>query len=143
MDDPVATHAGMIVFNRAGRILLVSALEAVPEDWVLPKGHIEPGEPAHITAIREVAEEAGVEATLDGDNPIALSSYSLLNDDKTVKEVVVVTWFVGRGHKRVDPTENRKIRWVHHEAALQMVRYPDLRFVIREALCLEQENDPD
>jgi len=34
--------------------------------WALPKGNIGPGEPPEETAVREVAEETGVEATSDG-----------------------------------------------------------------------------
>jgi 8-oxo-dGTP diphosphatase len=34
--------------------------------WSLPGGHIEPGEPARMAALREVREETGVEAELAG-----------------------------------------------------------------------------
>ena len=37
--------------NRAGRV-----------EWCLPKGHVEPGETLVETAVREVAEETGIEA---------------------------------------------------------------------------------
>ena len=59
-----ATHAGGVVFRRdpdAVRFLLVTAKNQTKE-WVLPKGHIEEGESAPETAVREVLEESGVEA---------------------------------------------------------------------------------
>lgn len=53
------THAGGVVFLRQGRTvkwLLVEA-SAVPDQWVLPKGHIEAGEEPEQTAVREIEEE--------------------------------------------------------------------------------------
>jgi ADP-ribose pyrophosphatase YjhB (NUDIX family) len=58
------THAGGIVFRRdpdAVRYLLVTAKNQ-NDEWVLPKGHIEEGESAADTAVREVLEESGVKA---------------------------------------------------------------------------------
>ena len=46
-------------------VLLVSA-HTNPEQLVLPKGHIEPGETEAETAVREVLEESGVWATVIG-----------------------------------------------------------------------------
>lgn len=55
------THAGGVVFRKDGEAvdyLLVQASRDRTE-WVLPKGHIEPGEDPRETAVREVREEAG------------------------------------------------------------------------------------
>lgn len=49
--------AGGVVFNQYGHILL---LHHKKQDWVFPKGHIDPGESKLEAAIREVEEEAGV-----------------------------------------------------------------------------------
>ena len=43
-------------------ILLVH--RAKYDDWSLPKGKVEPGEPLPVTACREVGEEAGAAITL-------------------------------------------------------------------------------
>lgn len=48
-----------MVFNDEGEVLLIRHRKG---EWVFPKGHIEPGEDPVETAIREVAEEAGVQA---------------------------------------------------------------------------------
>lgn len=61
------THAGGIVVRINGGVpeyLLVRA-KAPPGAWVFPKGHIEPGESAEAAAVREVREEAGVDARID------------------------------------------------------------------------------
>jgi ADP-ribose pyrophosphatase len=54
--------AGGVVFRKRKNemeYLLVQASQE-PHEWVLPKGHIEPGEKAQETAVREVHEETGV-----------------------------------------------------------------------------------
>jgi hypothetical protein len=60
VDSP--THAGGVVFRtRWGKAeyLLVEATND-PNQWVLPKGHVEEGEPRRESAVREVHEETGV-----------------------------------------------------------------------------------
>ena len=56
---------GVVVRNLRGRPVLAAIRPAgKPEGtWALPKGLIAPGERAELTALREVAEETGVEAT--------------------------------------------------------------------------------
>jgi 8-oxo-dGTP pyrophosphatase MutT (NUDIX family) len=55
------THAGGVVYrsrHNAVEYLLVQARKD-PSQWVLPKGHIEPGEDPREAAVREVKEETG------------------------------------------------------------------------------------
>ena len=56
---------GVVVRNLRGRPVLAAIRPAgKPEGtWALPKGLIGPGERAEATALREVREETGVEAT--------------------------------------------------------------------------------
>lgn len=49
--------AGGLVENEKGETLMIYCYR----HWDLPKGHIDPGEDADTTAVREVAEETGVE----------------------------------------------------------------------------------
>ena len=49
------------MINGAGRVLMIRHKNGT---WVFPKGHIEPGESKTQTAEREVAEEAGVQASI-------------------------------------------------------------------------------
>ncbi|MEK6804179.1 MAG: NUDIX domain-containing protein [Nitrospirota bacterium] len=67
-DHTVASpsHAGGVVYRMRGgqaEYLLVEAKDD-PNQWVLPKGHIEVGEDPRITAAREVHEETGVWARI-------------------------------------------------------------------------------
>lgn len=61
------SHGGGVVYRRrAGQIefLLVQATNS-KDDWVLPKGHVEPDERMRETAVREVREETGVWARVE------------------------------------------------------------------------------
>lgn len=53
--------AGGVVINHVGMVLLIRHKNGT---WVFPKGHIEPGESKAEAAVREVEEEAGVQASV-------------------------------------------------------------------------------
>jgi diadenosine hexaphosphate hydrolase (ATP-forming) len=57
----VVEGAGGVVINEAGDVLLIRHRNG---SWVFPKGHIESGESKVDAAVREVEEEAGVQATV-------------------------------------------------------------------------------
>ena len=60
-DKPVTSYrsAGGVVVNAAGEVLLIERTVNSQHEIRLPKGHIEPGEPAEAAARREVCEETG------------------------------------------------------------------------------------
>ncbi|MFN2168590.1 MAG: NUDIX domain-containing protein [Anaerolineae bacterium] len=60
-DKPVTSYrsAGGVVVNAAGEVLLIERTVDGQHEIRLPKGHIEPGEPADRAARREVCEETG------------------------------------------------------------------------------------
>jgi 8-oxo-dGTP pyrophosphatase MutT (NUDIX family) len=77
------SHAGGVVyrlFDSSPKYLVVTATKA-PNQWVLPKGHIEPGEQPRETAVREVQEETGVWARVRKD----LSSIEFVAQNEPVK----------------------------------------------------------
>jgi 8-oxo-dGTP pyrophosphatase MutT (NUDIX family) len=125
---PSPTHAGGVTVRlRDGRteILLVRARPA-PHDWVLPKGHIEGDESPAACAIREVREEAGVDAT-----PLAFLGY----DEFTTPsgKLVRAAFFVMRYEGDVPPSEVRERRWFPLDEALAAIRYDGPRTLIEEA----------
>jgi mutator protein MutT len=124
--DPY-THAGGVVFRRdagAARFLLVTARRA-PGEWVLPKGHIEPGETAEEAAVREVAEEAGVTARLL--NPVGALDY------RSPRGRVHVVFYLMEFERDVPATEERRIRWLAAEEARRALGFDDARRLVAAA----------
>ena len=127
LPDPELTHAGGVVFRGDvdRRVLLVRAKPA-PHDWVLPKGHIDPGETPEQTARREVREEAGVDA--EPVRPIGALEFDTPNG-KHVRSAFYLMRFV----RNVTPHEQREIRWATIDEALALVQFDDTRGLIEAA----------
>jgi ADP-ribose pyrophosphatase YjhB (NUDIX family) len=126
------THAGGVVFRQRSGVaeyLLVQATKDAA-DWVLPKGHIEPGEDEKTCAIREVKEETGVWARIK--NELKIVKYPF--EGQTVIVQFYVMEAVEQG-KPLDPS--RKREWLQLQAALDRVRkYDEVKDLLRMA---EQE----
>ena len=62
----IVEQGGGIAFRFSQGILTVLLVTSRrdPRDWIFPKGHIEPGESADETALRETQKEAGVDGTV-------------------------------------------------------------------------------
>ena len=121
------THAGGIVYRQRMddiEILIVRA-RPKPHDWVLPKGHIDPGEMPEMCARREVREEAGVDAEPD----------VLLGVDRylTARGPVVVAFYLLRYVRDVLPDEIRETRWVRFDEARELVAFEGMRALILDA----------
>jgi 8-oxo-dGTP pyrophosphatase MutT (NUDIX family) len=122
------THAGGVVFRvRSNRTeyLLVEA-KGDPDQWVLPKGHVERGEQHRETAVREVCEESGVWARIVRDLPIM--PYS-------VGGTVITTHFflmeaVGRGLRE---DRDRRHAWLTLEKALARASHGETRDLLKIA----------
>jgi ADP-ribose pyrophosphatase YjhB (NUDIX family) len=117
------THAGGVVYRRTRpgpsnggakekvQYLLVQATDD-PLKWVLPKGHINPGEKLQETAVREVREESGVWAAIRG--LLGESSYTFKD------EPIKVQFYLMEALKQERPIERkRKHAWVDLEEALK------------------------
>ena len=81
-----ATSCGGVVIHRGKILTLYKSYKNRYEGWVLPKGTVEEGETHEQTALREVAEEAGVKASII--KYIGKSQYNFsVPEDTVTKEV--------------------------------------------------------
>ena len=81
-----ATSCGGVVIHRGKILALYKSYKNRYEGWVLPKGTVEEGETHEQTALREVAEEAGVKASIV--KYIGKSQYNFsVPEDMVTKEV--------------------------------------------------------
>src|SRR5690348_14011575 len=103
---PTPTHAGGVVMRSAGAdtlYLIVTAL-GKPNEWTLPKGHINPGETPEDAAVREIREEAGVAGEISC--LIGMSEFSAKGEQANVNY-----YLINYLQSISDPEPNRQIAW--------------------------------
>lgn len=110
------------------RFLLVTARRQAGL-WVFPKGHIEPGESPEQAAVREVLEEAGVEATIV--TPIGSTEY------KNARGPVRAQFYLMTFTAEAEPGENRRRGWFMADEAQRVLIYEDARLLVARAAELE------
>jgi len=96
--------------------------------WVLPKGHIEPGETPEAAAGREVQEEAGVRAEVLA--RAGESEYAV--DGQTVRVIFFLMRYQGEAGRQ----EDRAVAWRRYGDALRLLRFDDTRRVLTQAHAL-------
>jgi mutator protein MutT len=81
---PVEKRAGGIVINNDNEpiLFLLVTSNSNKTKWIIPAGHIEKGETAEETALREVEEEAGVKASIISD--LGSFQYNWYRDKKRI-----------------------------------------------------------
>ena len=82
---PSIEGAGGVAFDPGGRVLVIRQRNG---SWVFPKGHLDPGEDHLAAALREVEEEAGIDARCA--HPDRSWSTDYVNDRGEPRHVV---WF--------------------------------------------------
>jgi 8-oxo-dGTP pyrophosphatase MutT (NUDIX family) len=112
------------VLEGAAQFLLVTAKRA-PQEWIFPKGHVEPGETAAEAAARELREEGGVEGRL-------LGYVGDLEFDLSPVHVKAKHYLFECLHE-VEMSENRERRWCSFEEALTTLSFSSARALLAAA----------
>jgi 8-oxo-dGTP pyrophosphatase MutT (NUDIX family) len=125
------THAGGVAFRaRDDQTLYLVVSSSDGANWVLPKGHIEPGESPEAAALRELQEEAGVIGEI-------VEKLSAQQFEKG-KEAVRVQYFLIRELASITATENRTLRWEDERSALELLTFAEARAALREGAAVGQ-----
>lgn len=148
METRRQTSSGGVAFRRTGNSAEI-ALVAVGEKrrWQLPKGIVDPGESAEVTAVREVREEAGIDAELVA--PLDTIEYWYVGTEPDGSRV--------RFHKRVHfflleyrqgdvadhDDEVADARWFPLDEADRVLAFANERAVVKQAAELLQASGSD
>ena len=117
----VEQAGGIVVRPDAGglSVLLVRAKKD-PTLWIFPKGHIERGETAEATALRETREESGVEGEV-----VARIGEPLEFDVGAIR--VRVQYFLIRAIQESPSPEGREKHWFPVDEARRVLIYENAR----------------
>jgi len=119
------THAGAVCYlKNSGPVRYLIVSSSTGEHWVLPKGHIEPGESAESAALRELQEEAGIEGEIV--QPLKSRSF----DKKGEK--AVVQYYLIRAVGESEAAESRAVRWVGKSEGFKLLSFEEARRALRE-----------
>ena len=126
---PVA-QAGAIAFNIVDDSLLILIVRAkkTPDDWIFPKGHIEPEETPEFAAERELAEEAGVRGKLFA----PAGELQFRSGHKDVHVVYYLFEFVTEALRE----EKREIKWCEYDEALNLLSHKGAVDLLKDAFPL-------
>jgi 8-oxo-dGTP pyrophosphatase MutT (NUDIX family) len=119
------THAGTVVFQETATqplFLVISSSNGL--HWVLPNGHIDPGESAESAALRELHEEAGIRGELI--QPLGVQHY------RKFEREVAAQYFLVRALEEVAADELRVLRWEDERAALDLLSFQQTRAALRQ-----------
>ncbi|MGA8845714.1 MAG: NUDIX hydrolase [Nocardioides sp.] len=130
--SPDVLAAGVVVFRPGRRVLLIHRPKY--DDWSFPKGKLDRGEHPTAAAVREVAEETGLQVRLGA--PLASQRYAL---EERGRHKTVHYW-VGRpvgdddvsGYLSNDEID--AVEWVSLDEAADRLTYPHDRDTLAEAL---------
>lgn len=119
-DLPQVPAAGGVLWRRVdGELRIALVHRPKYDDWSLPKGKLDPGEPAVVGGVREVWEETGFRAVPG--RTLGESRYRVLSDGREAEKTV--RWWAMRATEGefVAGAEVDQLRWVSLQSALARV----------------------
>lgn len=116
------------IINGELRFLLIKNKRSL--NWGFPKGHMERGEDEHMTAYREVLEEAGIRINFLPDFRFK-SEYSIQN--KIEKTVIIFLASTNDTRTVIQREEIEEYLWLGFEKAMTVLKFPNDKQVLRRA----------
>jgi 8-oxo-dGTP pyrophosphatase MutT (NUDIX family) len=128
------TSAGGVIARKDAGVEICLIRPAGRTVWGLPKGGVESGETLPQTALREVAEETGIEGEVDRElGSIDYSFYSREACSRIHKTVHYYLMHATGGDTARHDHEVSEARWVPLTEALKLMTYPNEREMVRRA----------
>ena len=122
------TSGGIVFrFTKDKKDIEILLIQDSKERWTIPKGHIEPGETAKVTARREIEEETGL-ANISVLTWLGKIHFKYRRADKLVLMTTQV-YLVQAMDNRETPTPEKwmkGIRWFSFTDALEAIEYEDI-----------------
>jgi 8-oxo-dGTP pyrophosphatase MutT (NUDIX family) len=139
-----AVSAGGVVYRRRGRrIEIVLVARPAQNLWALPKGTPEPGESIEETAIREVAEETGLEVRIAAEIGKIQYWYAVPQEHVRIhKAVHHYLMEATGGDVSLHDHEYDVVDWVDINEAVARMSYPNERAIVEQAGALIRGRDP-
>jgi 8-oxo-dGTP pyrophosphatase MutT (NUDIX family) len=123
-------QAGAVVFRERKKVVLEVLLvrpSSGKDEWLFPKGHIEPNELEFDAALREALEEAGVHG-------LTVGAVDKRSEFLSKKEPVTVRYYVMECLEQEAPAEARGHVWLPLTLAAEVLTHEDNRRVLRDAM---------
>lgn len=126
--------AGGVVFKEdGGQLKFALCGRFTPKLWALPKGTPKPGESVEQTAIREVAEETGLEVSICA--PVGSINYWFRADNNRINKTVhFFLMSVTGGSTTLHDAEFDTVEWFPTEEALRVLSYKSEGQIVQKAI---------
>lgn len=139
-----ATSCGGVVIFRGKILVLYKNFKNKYEGWVLPKGTVEEGEDYKETALREVREETGVDATII--KYIGKSEYSFNTSGENVEKEV--HWYLMMADSYFSKPQREEYffdsGYYKFIEAYHLLKFPNEKQILEKAyneyVCLKKSN---
>jgi len=134
----IETSAGGVVYRKVNnKVEFLIVQHSGHHRWVLPKGWIDEGETKEQTAVREVKEEAGVDAEIED----YLGEFTIFYTNEQREKVKKTNYFYLMGYQSGDPEKDHgweveNTAWSSPQEAIVRLSYPGEKKMVEKATTL-------